>query len=308
MCNETLSMISPESIQMEDDIQKSEIDGAAPTMLTQNLIYKLEPIEECEINSDYSSEAALHELCATDENVIIKNESIDEQLNEPEILADISIEDDERSNEVTVNNSIAIELQPNDDTTSTQIKCATCEKVFSDVRRLKRHSKVHLTKKPFICDKCGKGFNERADLTKHAARHPTIEMPNKSDEFLYKCPDCFSGFNFERDLNIHASIHTQDGIFACVECKKIFSSKCNAVPFKFLSLERLTQTTPTIFALFSALVQLKRHVRIHFTEKPFKCHVCGMCFAEVSSRTRHYRRHTGEQREKKYLCTTCGKK
>lgn len=56
------------------------------------------------------------------------------------------------------------------------------------------------------------------------------------------------------------------------------------------------------------MVQLKRHVRIHYKDKPHKCPICQKSFAEMGSRTRHFKRHTGEQREKKYLCTTCGKK
>lgn len=28
----------------------------------------------------------------------------------------------------------------------------------------------------------------------------------------------------------------------------------------------------------------------------------------MGSLTRHFRRHTGEQREKKYVCPTCGKR
>lgn len=217
------AMTTTESIHVEDNIQQS-----APTMLTQNLIYNIEPLEECKLESGYTTETIIHELCEPNDSGNIQQES-NEPFHVSEVIEDVSIDDNERSNGASATNNTDIELPNNDETVPSQIKCTTCEKIFGDIRRLKRHDKVHLIKKPFECDKCGKGFNERADLTKHSARHPAIETPAKSNEFLFKCPDCFTGFNFERDLNIHASIHTQDGIFSCVECKKVFSSELNAV-------------------------------------------------------------------------------
>ena len=59
---------------------------------------------------------------------------------------------------------------------------------------------------------------------------------------------------------------------------------------------------------FSANVQLRRHVRIHFDDKPHKCRICSKGFPERSSLTRHFRKHTGEHREKKHECNACDKK
>jgi len=56
-----------------------------------------------------------------------------------------------------------------------------------------------------------------------------------------------------------------------------------------------------------ASLQLRRHVRIHYEDKPHKCSICRKGFPEMGSLTRHFRRHTGEQREKKHVCNICGK-
>lgn len=61
-----------------------------------------------------------------------------------------------------------------------------------------------------------------------------------------------------------------------------------------------------IFCIAAAL-KLRRHVRIHFLDKPHKCTVCDKGFPEMGSLTRHFRRHTGIQRERKHVCSICNK-
>jgi uncharacterized Zn-finger protein len=48
---------------------------------------------------------------------------------------------------------------------------------------------------------------------------------------------------------------------------------------------------------------LQRHIRIHPSEKIYKCDVCGKVFSRKDSLQSHIRRHSGE---KPYKCNDCG--
>uniref|UniRef100_A0A182FT85 Uncharacterized protein n=1 Tax=Anopheles albimanus TaxID=7167 RepID=A0A182FT85_ANOAL len=56
--------------------------------------------------------------------------------------------------------------------------------------------------------------------------------------------------------------------------------------------------------------KMKRHMRIHSSERYHQCTQCEMSFADKSNLTKHMRKHTGELRNlknKPHLCAECGK-
>eukprot|EP00057_Strongylocentrotus_purpuratus_P021476 XP_011675950.1 PREDICTED: histone-lysine N-methyltransferase PRDM9-like [Strongylocentrotus purpuratus] len=80
---------------------------------------------------------------------------------------------------------------------------------------LTRHKGIHKGEKPYICDQCGKAFNQEPHLTRHKRIH-TGEKP-------YVCDQCGKAFNRENNLTTHKRIHTGEKPFVCNQCGKAFS-------------------------------------------------------------------------------------
>lgn len=104
-----------------------------------------------------------------------------------------------------------------------------------------------------------------------------IQLEDQELNKNLKCNHCPDEFELENDLEIHLICHPQDRTnILCTKCNKTFTN----------------------------LRMLKRHVRIHMTNKPFSCEMCNKKFAENFALTKHLRKHRGERR---HLCTLCGK-
>ncbi|XP_044270017.1 zinc finger protein 271-like [Tribolium madens] len=92
----------------------------------------------------------------------------------------------------------------------------------------------------------------------------------------FQCDNCSHSFNQENDLKIHRSIHNSD--LSCLACSKKFKGRQS----------------------------LKRHLKIHLTQKPHVCKICSKSFSESYALVKHLRRHSGIPREKRHICEECG--
>ncbi|XP_071024694.1 gastrula zinc finger protein XlCGF57.1-like [Oncorhynchus clarkii lewisi] len=158
--------------------------------------------------------------------------------------------------------------------------CLDCGKCFTQVGRLKMHSRIHSEAKPFSCGDCGNRFQLKGELTKHIVIH-TGEKP-------FNCGDCGKSFNRKLTLNRHILLVHKEGTqcengktkgekpFCCGDCGKSFTRR---------------QT-------------LNRHKMIHTGEKPFHCGYCGKGFNRKETLIDHIQNHTGE---KPFSCGDCGK-
>uniref|UniRef100_A0A8C7HGX4 C2H2-type domain-containing protein n=1 Tax=Oncorhynchus kisutch TaxID=8019 RepID=A0A8C7HGX4_ONCKI len=81
--------------------------------------------------------------------------------------------------------------------------CLDCGKCFTQVGRLKMHSRIHSEAKPFSCGDCGNRFQLKGELTKHIVIH-TGEKP-------FNCGDCGKSFNRKLTLNRHILLVHKEG-------------------------------------------------------------------------------------------------
>jgi len=81
----------------------------------------------------------------------------------------------------------------------------TAEFAASGARR-----RQYPTSRPFKCDICGKGFNQRIHLQKHKAKHTGIKP--------YKCDQCDYSTVERSHLKVHMRVHTGEKPFKCQFC------------------------------------------------------------------------------------------
>ncbi|KAK3849112.1 hypothetical protein Pcinc_044120 [Petrolisthes cinctipes] len=180
--------------------------------------------------------------------------------------------------------------------------CNVCSILFPTQKELNYHKKkMHKDEKCFICEECGKSFQRRTSLQKHAINwhesssalgpfkcdicpkkfirriyltNHKLRMHGLDKKFL--CQMCGNKFMTQNSLMTHMEVHSDQKRFECTFCKKKFKRK----------------------------EKLKYHERIHTGERPFQCHLCARGFVSKTKLDVHLSRHRGDRR---YRCTYCTK-
>ena len=182
-----------------------------------------------------------------------------------------------------------------------QHKCKQCGNSFARLGDYNSHMLRHNGPKTFVCNQCYKMFRHYNTLHAHIASH-SKDQPHKGVQ-------CNKSFRHVYGLNAHIRKHREEKPFlTCKLCEKIFSNldlknymishrgENNTIQ---LSGVRTHQCTQCVMA-FKTAYELKRHLTIHTTEKPYKCDLCGMYMKTRKNLRGHLIRH------KENKCQNCG--
>ncbi|XP_065089303.1 zinc finger protein 660-like [Ochlerotatus camptorhynchus] len=138
-------------------------------------------------------------------------------------------------------------------------RCKVCNKF---VLKLADHQVIHWETRPYQCEYCPKGFNQRYKLTTHIRTH-TNEKP-------HVCSQCDKRFTNPADLKIHIRSHTQERPFKCKNCNKSFITSGH----------------------------LLRHAQTHSGLKRYSCDICEAKFSQNTHLLRHKQVHLKKHHKK----------
>jgi len=181
--------------------------------------------------------------------------------------------------------------------------------------------------KPFVCEKCGKAFSQKGNLSTHVRDTHTnplgvscpicgkklknknslkVHIRTHSDALPFVCTaeDCGRRFNQKCSLVIHQRIHTGEKPYTC-SCGKKFRSSSNCAAHKRSHTGEGCIPCNICGKKFGSRSRYISHSRTHTGEKPFQCQICDKKFTEKSSRSKHMRIHS---RDKPFNCHFCEKK
>ncbi|KAL3880002.1 hypothetical protein ACJMK2_032274 [Sinanodonta woodiana] len=207
-------------------------------------------------------------------------------------------------------------------------KCDICDKVFPNLRYMKRHRASHVGPQ-HVCDICGKMYKVLKALRDHRKRHDTgykrpefscqvcsktfctryiMECHIKSEHMgirkSFLCSVCGKSFTTKHTLQQHANVHVGARPYPCNICGKSFSYESALRDHKYIHAGVKKFVCKFCTKAFRQRSALKMHEKIHSDHKDFVCGECGRGFTQKQALQRHVRAHKGD---KPFSCKLCGR-
>ena len=207
-------------------------------------------------------------------------------------------------------------------------KCDICNKVFPNIRYMKRHRASHVEPQ-HCCDICGKMYKIKKAMLDHKKTHDKnyvrpcfnchlcsknfcnryildchIKAEHLGQKKSYLCSVCGKSFTTRHSLAEHSNAHTGAKPHVCDLCGKGFTYESALRDHKFTHANNKQFVCNLCNKSFNQRSGLKMHLRIHADEKKFVCSDCGRSFTQKQALQRHFRVHKGE---KPFICKLCSR-
>ncbi|XP_043199348.1 zinc finger protein 316-like isoform X2 [Amphibalanus amphitrite] len=162
----------------------------------------------------------------------------------------------------------------------------------------------------------GSGTDESGDEEHGAPGSGTDESGDGEDgapgSGPHRCKKCGNCYKYARGLKTHLATHSDKASHKCSLCERAY--KRRDVLLRHIREVHFGDVKPKTKDLklrhvcdlcgkgFAAPIALKRHIKCHMGEKPFRCGECFKTFALKGDLTKHYMTHTQERPHKCELC------
>ncbi|XP_054609409.1 zinc finger protein 646 isoform X2 [Dunckerocampus dactyliophorus] len=194
-----------------------------------------------------------------------------------------------------------------------QYYCSVCNNAYSNQLAMKNHLRTHFANRKHSCQKCGRGFRGKKQLSVHICADSRKGGRRSLRQRASKCKQCKQTFPSADQLAAHACGRSpgsadaqgkEERTFSCNICQRSYRHAGSLLNHK--NTHKTGHFVCTFCSKpFTNPMALRNHTRIHTQKKKYACVTCGKAFRLASILHNHQKVHS--RVDGHFSCSACGK-